>query len=156
MSLKDMGSKVQSGAKTLAGGGGIGGWKGGWKGKLLAVLFGALVGVLVDLGLNYIFTMFVYPMTDEKDQSGNYTQEVGRHSLFIRDFSIFPSQYVSVGGTTTYYMYYDDLILLLSTILLLMTRKIWFVIGYFIGWYASSYTYLYTKLRLPIGVRDHY
>jgi hypothetical protein len=148
-----MGSKLGAGAKSMASGSKFGG---GLKGKLFAMLFGAVVGVLVDLGLNYLFTMYVYPMTDEKDASGNYTQDVGRHTLFIKDFTIFPNQYVSVGGTTTYYMYFDDLILLASTIVLLMTRKWYFVLGYFIGWYTSSITHLYTVLKLPIGIRDHY
>ncbi len=94
--------------------------------------------------------------TGEKDASGNYTQEIGRHTLYIKDFTIFSSQFVSVGGTTTYYMYFDDLILLISSLLLLLTRKWWFVIGYTIGWYTSSYMHLYTLLKLPIGPRDHY
>lgn len=148
-----MGLKIKSGASSVAGGSKLGG---GWKGRILAMVFGAIIGVLVDLGLNYVFTMYVYPMTDEKDASGTYTQDIGRHTLFIKDLTIFPSQYVTVGESTIYYMYYDDLILLISTVLLLMTRKIWFVLGYFIGWYAASYTHLYTALKLPIGIRDHY
>lgn len=152
MSLKDVGSKIQTSAKQMASGNKYG----GMKGKLFAILFGAVVGVLVDLGLNYIFTMYVYPMTDAKNPDGTYKEDVGRHTLFIKDFTIFPSQYVTVGGTTTYYMYFDDLILLISTLLMLMTRKWWFVLGYFIGWYSSSMTQLYTRLKLPIGVRDHY
>jgi hypothetical protein len=121
---------------------------------MIAVLFGVAMGVLVDLGLNYIFTQYVYPMTDEKNPDGTYKMGLGQHSLFIKDFTIFPDQYVSVGGTTTYYMYYDDFILLLSTIALLFTKKVWFVLGYFIGWYSSSYGNLYTLLKLPIGSRD--
>lgn len=135
-------------AKSLAAGGSS------WKSRIMAILFGYAMGVLIDLGINYIFTQYVYPMTDVKDGSGAYVEPLGRHTLFIKDFTIFPDQFVSVGGVTTYYMYFDDLILLISTAAMLLTRKVWFVLGYFLGWYSSSYLNFYTLLGLPIGPRD--
>lgn len=139
-----MGSSLKNKAGNLASGGNS------WKSRIIAMLFGLAVGVGVDLLLQYIFTMYVYPATDEKLPDGSYAMAAGQHTLFIDNISIYPWQ--NVQGH--YYMYFDDLILLASTVILLFTKKFWFVIGYFAGWYTSGYMHLYTTLKLPVGIRD--
>lgn len=90
-------------------------------------------------------------MTDAKNPDGTYTNPTGQHTLFLDGFSIYPFQ--NVQGH--YYMYYDDVILLISTVGLLLTKKVWFVLGYFVGWYFSGYFGVYRLLKLPVGVRDN-
>jgi hypothetical protein len=50
------------------------------------------------------------------------------------------------------WMAWDDVILLIITVALLLTRKIWFVLGFFLGWYFSSYMNLWGALGLPTSL----
>ena len=54
-------------------------------------------------------------------------------------------------GVDTTSIAYDDLILLGISIVLLFTKKLWFVIGFILGWYISSCAGLYGKLFKPLG-----
>lgn len=138
--------KLKSSAKSIASGGGAK----NYMGQIFAILFGALMGVIVNFVLSYIFSIIVYPATDKKGTDGNYSDPVGMHTLYIDGVSVYPFQ--NVNGQ--YYMYYNELIEVLSTIALLVTKKYWFVIGYFAGWYSAGYFGLYRMLKLPIGARD--
>lgn len=46
---------------------------------------------------------------------------------------------------------YDDLILLGVTIAAFFTRKLWLVLGFFLGWYISSNEMLYHAIAVPFG-----
>lgn len=111
----------------------------GMKRVAVRVGIGYAVGTIVDLILCYIFTNFVYPAVKDP--------ETGAIPRF-EGFSIFPnSYYTDAAGNNVYYMHYDDLLLLIVTVILLFTKKLWFVVGFFMGWYFSSYMNLYGALE---------
>jgi hypothetical protein len=56
------------------------------------------------------------------------------------EFSIYPN------GTS---LYVEDVILILATVGLLLSKKLWLVLGFFLGWYGSNYMGLYDALSLP-------
>ena len=55
-------------------------------------------------------------------------------------FSIYPN------GTS---VFVEDIILIVATVALLFTKKLWFTVGFAVGWYSSNYMGLYAALGLP-------
>jgi hypothetical protein len=123
----------------------------GMKRLLVHLGIGAAIGVIAKLALEAIMW---FGLGNALDKAG-YSCLVG--------FKIYPNatQYRTWDNTTQQYVLHtgdfiawDDLALLLITILLLFTRKLWFVIGFFAGWYSSGYFNLYDSLGLPHAVPD--
>jgi len=105
--------------------------------KRTAVHFGVgyAIGTLVDLILEYIFTQWVNVVF--KDEQGMPPCLVG--------FGIYPDEVLN--GVP--YMHYDDLFLLIVTVFMVFTKKLWFTVGFGLGWYISGYMNLYSALGLP-------
>jgi len=95
---------------------------------------GVAIGVIVDLILQYIMAALI--------AGGIMTRE----QQIVKGFTIFPNSFDPTTGEAI--MAVDDLLLLIITVLLVFSKKFWMVIGFFIGWYFSSYLGLYTALGL--------
>jgi len=89
---------------------------------------GAAIGAIVSLVITYLMMHFIEPALG------------GEANTRITGFSIYPNQT---------YMHYDDVLLLIVTVMLLISRKLWLVVGFFLGWYGSRYMGLYSALGLP-------
>ena len=88
-------------------------------------LLGLALGFLVD----FILEAIVW-LTSEKGWGG---VEVG--------FSIY------YANPSTTKIPYDDVLLIIATIVMLFSKKLWFVFGFFVGWYVGSNTGIYGKLK---------
>lgn len=91
---------------------------------------GAALGVIIDLVLEYLMRNYINGWLATQTYIPQRIDGIG----------IFPN---------STFLSYDDLALLISTIVLLFTKRLWLVVGYFIGWYSSSYLGLYTAMGLP-------
>ena len=140
MSLQKIKTTVKTGFTDLQSAEGI-------KRTLVHLGVGAAIGVIADLALQAIWT---FAGIGDMLAKAGYPCLVG--------FSIFPqnTSYMAWNPTTKVYeikqgawMAWDDVILLAATVLLLLSKKLFFVIGFFIGWYSSSYFGLYDALGLP-------
>jgi uncharacterized membrane protein SpoIIM required for sporulation len=125
LSLKETGSRIKEGAKELTSAKGL-------QHVFLNMGIGVVIGVLVDLLLEGIFRNLVYPNVPKDPDGGT--------SWRIKGFSIF------IGYNN---LFYDDIILIVLTVLMLFTKKLWVTVGFFVGWYFSSYYGLYNALGLP-------
>ena len=124
--------------------------------KKVAVYFGMgyAIGTIVDLFMEFIMTMLVYPLIDEKNPDGTYVNGIGHHTR-LEGITIYPNHYyTNEAGEEVGFMHYDDILLLIVTILMLASKKLWLVLGFFFGWYFSSYLGLYNTFNLPKGERD--
>lgn len=45
---------------------------------------------------------------------------------------------------------YDEVLLIIITLVTLVSKKLWFTIGFFLGWYTSDYLGLYSALGIPV------
>lgn len=110
--------------------------------KRVALEFGAgaAIGVIVDLLLQFIMYNLVFP-------------SIKWYKCQLWGFNIYPSDaWVTTNpdtGKTEGHVAYDDILLIVVTVMLLATKKLWFVLGFFTGWYSSSYLGLYVTLGLP-------
>jgi len=95
---------------------------------------GAAIGAIVSLLITYIMMHFIEPALG------------GEANTRIVGFGIYPNM-VDAAGVP--YMHYDDVLLLIVTVMLLISKKLWLVIGFFLGWYGSRYMGLYSALGLP-------
>jgi len=140
MSLQKPVARIKEGVKEIQSLTGV-------KRVLVYLGIGAALGVIVDLIVEMIWWY---------SGIGEYLNKAGYPALV--GFTIFPNNtsYSAWNPTTKQYetkqglwMAWDDLILLIVTIALLFSRKFWLVIGFFLGWYSSSYFNLYDSLGLP-------
>jgi len=140
MSLGKVKGNITSGIKDLQSAEGL---------KRTAVQLGVGVafGVIADFALQAVW---------ELGGVGDMLSKAGYPVL--AGFTVFPqnTSYVAWDAATKTYvtkqgawMAWDDVILLIITIALLLTRRIWFVLGFFLGWYFSSYMNLWGALGLP-------
>ena len=130
MSLKKPMSSLKSGVKEL-------GSVQGMKHVLTNLGAGFAIGAIVDLIMSYIFINFVNPQF--KDPTTGYVPA-------INGFALIP-HHTQPDGTPCIYL--DDFIELLVTIAMLFTKKLWVTVGFFLGWYVTSYMGLYYVLGLP-------
>lgn len=124
MSLRKPVSRIKEGVKELGSPQGI---------KRVAVHFGlgVALGAILDLILQYIMLNLINPNTDQP--------------TYIVGFNIMPNHVIDGEPV----LFYDDILLILLTVMMLFTKKLWFVVGFFTGWYFSSYMGLYDSLNLP-------
>lgn len=102
---------------------------------------GAAVGAIAQIILTYIMMSFVYPLFQKPEMP----------PPCIQGFSIFPNQFgFDLEGNKIYYTTFTDIILIIATVAMLVSKKFWIVIGFFIGWYSSTYFGLYEALGLPV------
>jgi len=131
MSLGKVKTKITEGVKEL-------GNTQGLKRVVTNFGIGVALGAIVDLILAYIMINIVEPA-------------MGVKATRIYGFSIFPNfnDTNPDTGNMEPYMPYDDILQIIICVLLLMSKKLWLVIGYFVGFYATSYMGLYYSLDLP-------
>ena len=128
MSLGKAKSSVKAGVKELTSIKGL-------KRVLVNLGIGTAIGAIVSLVITYIMMHFIEPALG------------GEANTRIVGFSIYPNMVDATTGTP--YMHYDDVLLLIVTIMLLISKKLWLVVGFFLGWYSSRYLGLYSALGLP-------
>ena len=143
MSLGKVKGNITSGIKDLQSAQGL-------KRTAVHLGLGAVIGVVADLAFQAVWTL---GGVGEMLNKAGYPCLVG--------FSVYPqnTQYMAWNPTTKAYemkqgawMAWDDVILLVITVALLLTKKVWFVLGFFLGWYASSYMNLWGALGLPTNM----
>jgi len=128
MSLGKPISKVKEGVKALQSPQGI-------KRTVVHLGIGAALGALLDIILTYIMTNFIYKwMQDNSPDPATWTKPC------FEGFSIFPDQTC---------LYYDEVLLIVITVFMFFSKKLWLVVGFFLGWYFSRYLGLYAALNLP-------
>lgn len=114
--------------------------------KVLVYLgLGVVFGVIADIVLEAIWLW---------SGIATYMNKSGYPCL--EGFTIFPSNtsYQKWNGQAYetkqgLWMAWDDVILLVITVAMLFSKKFWLVIGFFIGWYSSSYMNLSGSLGIP-------
>lgn len=112
----------------------------GIKRMVVELGIGAAVGVIVDLILAYIFINIVRPALATTEDP------IGEEPTRIYGFSIFPNQVATDGRP---FMHWDDIILIVITVAMVFSKKLFLTLGFFVGWYFSSYMGLYDALSLP-------
>lgn len=97
-----------------------------WMNLAIEITIGFLVGVLVDIFLEAIVHQLI------KEFGGRV--EVG-----------FPFYY----NHDTTSIAYDDILLIVISVATIFIKKIWFTIGFSLGWYISSCHDFYGRLGFP-------
>jgi len=95
---------------------------------------GATIGFIFNLILTYIHLQIAVAVG-------------GLKNLYVVGFSIYPD-HLDIDGNP--YIYYAEILQIIVTVFLLTTKKLWFVVGFFLGWYFSGYLGLYDALGLPV------
>ena len=121
MSLGKLTSKVKDGVGDLKSASGL-------KHTALHLGMGAAIGAIVSIVMHYI-QLFVI------------NKYMAAYAKFD-GYSIYPNQTVKA-------IYVEDIVLILATVGLLFSKKLWFTVGFFLGWYGSNYMGFYTALGLP-------
>lgn len=143
MSLGKVKTNIVSGVKDLK-------TPEGMKRALVQLGVGAILGVIVDLVLQAIWVL---------GGVGDMLNKAGYPVL--AGVKIFPQDtaYGKWNPTTKTndliqgdFICWDDVILIIITLALLLSKKVFFVIGFFLGWYFSSYLGLWQALGLPSNV----
>ena len=140
MSLQKPVARIKEGVKELQSLTGI-------KHILVYLGMGYVLGVIADIVMEAIWLW---------SGIGTWLNKQGYPALV--GFTIFPqnTSYQAWNPTTSLYetkqglwMAWDDVIMLIITVALLFSRKFWLVIGFFLGWYTSSYMNLSGALGIP-------
>lgn len=104
---------------------------------LMQLAIGGAVGVIIDLILEFIMWHGVSDWINSQEAIPNRL-ELG--------WSIFPNQT---------WIAWDDVLLLIITLGMLLfgwfRKRFWYIIGFFFGWYGSSFLGLYNALLRPIA-----
>lgn len=127
MSLGKLTGKIKEGAQDIKS-------ATGWQRILVQMGIGVAIGAIVDIILNYIIVVLIYQRWKPESECRIYGLQ-----LFPYDFDT---------ATNQGYCHYDDVLLIVITIAMLFTKKIWLTLGFFVGWFSSSYLGLYTALGM--------
>ena len=98
-----------------------------WLNVAIEITIGFLVGVMVDIFLEAIVHQLI------KEFGGRW--EIG-----------YPIYYTHPDVTS---IAYDDILLIVISVATIFLKKIWFTIGFSLGWYISSCHDFYGRLGFP-------
>ena len=129
MSLGKIKTGLKTGAEDLT-------TQAGLKKVALHMGLGVAIGAIVFLIIRAIFINLIY----SKNGLGWQEPEIGGPPQ-IKGFSIFPDREA---------MMYDEVLLIIITVLTLTAKKLWFTVGFFLGWYTADYLGVYSSLDLPV------
>lgn len=130
MSLSKAKTRVKEGVKELQ-------TVAGLKRAGLHFGIGVALGAIVALILQYVFSQYLNPWMRSTNPE--------KLEWHIKGIAIWKG--ANIHGEPV--LYISDIILIVMTVAMLFTKKLWLVVGFFVGWYSSGALGLYWALGGP-------
>lgn len=103
---------------------------------VLQIGFGFAIGAILDMIVHALYSAFI---------AEGWEKVAGSRSPVPFYYYRYPPEEYDWASTLAW----DDLFLFILTFLVLLSKKVWFTVGFFFGWYVSSNEELYARLIGP-------